>query len=160
VTDGKAGPVTQRYLTLDRIHPVTSFFGLPQGLLRGIINQESAFLVGNHTGVYSNGKRDLGLCQHNSYPNAAECQLWFDGRWSIQFLAGDSERGLRPRKDKYYGRPGAQTHQRAWELAAGSWHTPSWADTLASGGNLGPVAKEHFDNYVAKVTTYVKKWNE
>lgn len=162
--DGKAGPVTQRYLVLDRIHPETSFFRLPQGLLRGMINQESSFWVGNYTVTYNHepvaGTKDLGLCMRNTFPTQENCVKWFDGRWAIQFLAGDPERGLRPRKNKYYGKPGAQTHQRAWELAAASWHQPSYADHLANGGNLSPAQRDHLEKYIQKTTSYVKKWIE
>ncbi len=123
---------------------------LPDGLLQGQVESESSYLVGNYTEPYENSTRDLGLVMLHKAVTEENCRVAFDGPARVAQLANF----LRTRHDLYYGQIGAKTHRRAWELAAGAWNAPAWADTLARGGTLKPEQLTHITEYIGRVTVY------
>jgi putative peptidoglycan binding protein len=151
VVDGVAGPVTQAALAVMLIWPLQALHETPPGLVRGIMDQESSFHVGEHSITYSKGRKDLGLTQRNLPLDEVSLRAGFDGVRSVGFLVADRDRGLRPQKDRYYGMPGAKTHKRAWELAAGSWHVPSYAYRAAAGHDLSDAAEQQLAHYIELV---------
>jgi peptidoglycan hydrolase-like protein with peptidoglycan-binding domain len=154
VVDGIAGILTQRALLIRLAEKFTREQNLPARLLEGQIESECGFQLGNFTPYYPNGKRDLGPVQQNLTPTTESCRNAFDARAAVSKLASDSERGLRVRKDRYRKQPGAQNDVRAWELAAGSWNAPSWADTLAAGKPLPQQYRDRIEAYIDRVTRY------
>lgn len=154
--DGIAGVLTQRSLVLGLVGKVAAAHSLPEGLEPGQVESESSFWVGNYTGPYADGTRDGGLVmKHVRFSDDTVAQMVFDGPNRIDELATF----LRARKNGYYGKVGAKTHERAWQLAVGAWNAPAWADTLSKGGTLSSSQQEHFDSYVARCTTYVAEWS-
>lgn len=148
--DGVAGIVTQRAVALRTLWPAQAQFETPPGLLRGQIEKESGFQLGNHSARRSDGTWDIGVAQRNTaYTDFAH---GFASAESIKILA----RQLRENYTKYKGYRKITNERRLWELAAGSWNAPSWTDRLARGYTLGPAASEHIEAYIARVTTYMQ----
>lgn len=147
VVDGIAGIGTQRQLAL---HYARSFRNdLPGGLLKGQIEHESSFMLGNYTAPYANGHRDCGVCQRNTKYTPIEDG--FDTPSSIRVLADRVSS-----KHDLYVSWGVVDDRRAWELAAGSWNAPTWTDKLAKGEYLGPQSTAHIEAYIDAVTVYVR----
>jgi peptidoglycan hydrolase-like protein with peptidoglycan-binding domain len=147
--DGVAGIVTQRSLTLALIWPQQKAKGTPPGLMRGQIEKESGFILGNHPPRYEDGQYDVGVTQRNT--NYATYADGFDATDSIRVLA---ER-LRTKYDAYKAIGKVKDNRRLWELAAGSWNAPSWTDKMANGGTLSPNASQHIEAYIDRVTVYM-----
>lgn len=156
--DGIAGPVTQRGIGLSYMRPVQKQHKTPIGLMRGQINHESAFLLGNHSPSYVRSgvtRYDMGICQFSTLATDEDAARAFSVIPSVRELGAH----LRRKKDEYYGQPGARRHKRAWKLAAGSWNAPAWTDTLARGGTLSESQQQWIDDYIAAVTVLVKRYN-
>lgn len=145
--DGIAGILTQRRLALDVARDVRS--GLPGGLLKGLLEHESSFWLGNYTAQYPDGNRDCGVCQRNT--KFTDPEDGFHVPESVQAAAHRIDRKFNEYQDYGY-----VNEHRAWELAAGSWNAPSWTDVLAQGGALGPLSTVHIERYIAAVTAYVR----
>jgi hypothetical protein len=167
VVDGIAGNLTQFYLTRYLANFLESSIlaptKLPPKLLLGVLTHESSLLPGEFTPVYADtGKRDLGVSQRNLIPTYDNFVYAFDAPAQIKFLAHELRGGPNSTRhyghDDFYGKPGAKTHQRAWELAAGAWNAPSWALTLAQGKLLPQYALDRINAYIASTTAYVTSW--
>jgi hypothetical protein len=88
---------------------------------------------------------------------------------------------LRTQKDDFYGKPGARTHRRAWELAVLYHNWPTAAINMAAGG--GPYKEkarntraeqwiidasggalrtpnEWVEEYIRSKTLYVRNWTK
>jgi peptidoglycan hydrolase-like protein with peptidoglycan-binding domain len=154
VVDGIAGIVTQTSLVLAFLPAITSEARLPSGLLKGHVGYESGYQAGNHTALYEDGKRDLGLTQRHLEPTFDNKKTAFNGPQAVRYLALDPERGLRPRKNRYYPKVG--THEEAWRLAVASWNAPSVADAIAARQRGWP---DYLASYVAHATAYVTDWS-
>jgi hypothetical protein len=144
--DGIAGVITQREVALQRLWPVQDAEKTPPGLMRGQVEAESSFWVGNHSPRYLNGNYDLGIVQQNV--DLSDAPQAYDVVGGLQKLG----RQLRQKHDKYVAE-GLEDRQ-AWELAAGSWNAPAWADKLAAGGTLTQAQKDQLEAYIARVTVY------
>lgn len=147
VADGIAGVVTQRALALKYARRFKK--DLPGGLLKGQIEHESSFWLGNHSPAREDGSRDNGVCQRNS--NYTPAMLAYDVPNSVQALAHQVSA-----KHADYVAQGNVGERRAWELAAGSWNAPAWTDTLARGGTISPSQLEHIETYIQDVTPYMR----
>jgi hypothetical protein len=150
--DGIAGILTQRSLALAIIFPLQRSLGTPPGLARGQVESESGYQLGNHTPLYSDDTRDVGVCQIHIAPTDDKLRTAFDMEHSIHRLLGQ----LKQRHDKYHGMVGAKTERRAWELAAGSWNAPAWTDRLARGETLPQQHKDHIEAYIDRATIYMQ----
>lgn len=149
VRDGIAGVVTQRTLTLQLIWPVQRAKQTPAGLLRGQIEKESAFLVGNHSPRYDDGEFDIGVTQRNT--NYVTYFDGFDAHGSI--LALGHKLQSKYTEYKRYGK--VTSERRLWELAAGSWNAPAWTDRLAKGQSLSTSQKNWIEAYIDRVCVYL-----
>lgn len=150
--DGVAGVVTQRAAALALIWPAQRTHRLPSGLMRGQIEKESGFILGNHSPAYErNGQRhyDVGVTQRST--QYVSYETGYSAASSIDKL-GETVRG-NYNKYKAYGK--ITNERRLWELAAGSWNAPSWTDTLAKGGTLSPANRDHIEAYIDRVTVYL-----
>jgi hypothetical protein len=168
--DGIAGTVTQREIALQILWPLQRQHRTPPGLLRGLVEGESAFILGNHTPPYANGNRDFGVCQRNGAEAENFMRLAFHVGQSITMLAADPERGMRVRKDRYTERLRSRNFdgrtpfgqmpldEYAWFLAVASWNAPSWADHLSKGGSLTATQTAHVKKYVESKIVYVTSW--
>lgn len=149
VQDGIAGSATQRALCLYVIFPVQRQRGVTSGLMKGQVESECGFQVGNHPPQYSNGSWDAGVTQRNTV--YAPLVKGFDMLDSLQVLAIQ----LRSKYEEYKGYGKVTSERRLWELAAGSWNRPAWTDKLAKGGTLTAQQSSWIEGYIDRVTTYL-----
>jgi hypothetical protein len=129
--DGIAGPVTQRSLALRLIARVETKYSLPKGLIRGIVEGESGFMVGAVNWSVAGGV-DCGWTQRRVIEQNYDEDNFrraFHGPVQFDLLAAE----LRREKDRFYGKAGAKTHRRAWELAILDHNWPYAAQRLAEG---------------------------
>lgn len=147
VVDGIAGPATQHAVVSSIAVPYRNIYKLPVNLLKGQIEKESGWLVGNHTAPYDgNGSRDIGIVQRND--RFAEWDQAFHVPESLEKIANHT----RTKKNVYFDLVG--NHTRAWQLAAGSWNAPAWTDRLARGETLLSHQEAHINAYIDRVTSF------
>lgn len=169
--DGIAGVGTQTALGRLAVKTAEGEQKLPPGLLRGIVESESGYAVGCVNWNVPPGV-DCGLVQDRVQdPQAASADRWeiAFGVDSLHVTAG----ALRGRHDAFYGRAGARTHRRAWELAALAHNWPAGAEKLAAGKALSEapatwvqqIGVRGVDSpadwarfYIEKVTALVTSW--
>jgi hypothetical protein len=174
--DGIAGIATQRELLLQNIWPQQNRFRTPAGLARGVVEGECGWQVGNHTAPYPDGTRDVGSCMLHVVPDGESLPRAFDPVFSIGKLCRrlrEGEPNAPYGHDDFFGKPGAKTHQRAWELAVLAWNWPKGAVKLANGGVLSTEPAqwvidigvagvdspaEWAAHYIASKTVYVREW--
>lgn len=176
VEDGIAGIATQRELLQQNIWPQQDRFRTPPGLARGVVEGECGWQIGNHTAPYADGTRDVGSCMLHVAVTAENLSRAFDPALSIGKLCRrlrEGEENAPYGHDDFFGKPGAKTHQRAWELAVLAWNWPAAAVKLANGGALSTAPAqwvidigvagvdspaEWADHYIASKTLYVREW--
>ena len=149
VVDGIAGIVTQRSVCLAHVWIAQAKNLTPPGLMRGQIESESAFILGNHSAKRDNGSWDVGPCQRNT--QYVTLEAGFDVPGSIAYLGLH----LRRKHDEYKGY-GRVHERRQWELAAGSWNAPAWADRLAKGLTISESQSTWIEAYIDRVTRYYR----
>jgi hypothetical protein len=125
--DGIAGPATQRDLAEELIWPVQKQLATPPGLLRGLMEGESGYLLGNYTAPYRDGSRDVGLMMHNLAPTQHNLTFAFDGRLAIPSSAVK----LNNRRVDYLKL--TKNDRSAWRYAIGAHNWPAAADRYAAG---------------------------
>lgn len=140
--DGVAGPLTQRSLALTLAAPITNTYKLPKYLMKGLIEGESGYFLGNVNWGVSGGI-DCGVIQDRvivNFNSQTSLEAIPDSRWHDAFSPKKSidttAAKLRRKKDEYFGKPGASTHKRAWELAILYHNWEAGAEKLAKGGIL------------------------
>lgn len=152
--DGIAGPATQRRIAIDLATKIATV--LPPGLLQGLIEGESGYSLGCANFSVPGGF-DAGLLQERVYDSEFSkdgngnpivndrIRAAFDVMTSLAKLAGD----LRKYHDLYYGRLGAETHKRAWQLAVLHHNWPVASEKWSRGNmNFSYIADDA--NGVAK----------
>ena len=157
--DGIAGVVTQRVVALKLAAREGAVHDIPAGLLKGQLEYESSYWLGNHTAPYGDGSRDCGVAQRNTrYAGIEAC---FNTAMSVAMLAATL-------KTKWTAYAKVADNRRRWELAAGSWNRPAYTDALANGQtsvlvggvriDLSPGApeREWIERYIREVTAYVR----
>lgn len=165
VADGIAGPATQERLCMGLMQPAATAHNLISGLLRGLVENESGFLVAAYTPHPSDSGFDLGAFQ-DAYTEPGSQDAYLH---SLRVAAMAEQTGgeLRSRYDLYTGR--GIPPRRAWELSALCHNWPWAADRLsrglplsdepaqwvidASGGRLS-TPHEWADAYITKATKY------
>lgn len=89
---------------------------VPKGLIRGAVEHESGNWIAAVNWTVAGGV-DCGYLQRRVYDadlnNQAVIRRAFDGEYQVGLLANQ----LEDRHNAFFGRPGAQTHERAWRLA-------------------------------------------
>lgn len=148
-SDGIAGTVTQRSLALREAWNAQRKYKLPSGSMKGQVEAESAFLLGNHSPVYGEGWYDVGVTQRATRYTAIG--VGFNSPASLEALA----KQVRTNYDLYKSYGKVTNERRLWELAMGSWNAPAWTNTLAKGGTLKPEQKAWIEDYVDRVTVYL-----
>lgn len=151
--DGVAGPVTQRTIALLIGKAVKRDVDLPAGLPAGQLQHESGFLLGNYSRPpREDGSFDAGLTQRNSrYHDLADA---FDPVDSVILLCGF----VRDRYDLYSAAAPHLGERRRWELAAGAWNAPYYANYLAGvrpWAEPGPTARAALETYIDSVCVYL-----
>ncbi len=119
--DGLAGGRTQEALgrVIEAVETVQ--YRLAKGLLRGQLEHESGWRLGNYSAARDDGSYDAGVAQRNT--NFVSAQIAFDVPKSIEALASNTR--------KFYDKFAGVSNSRRWRLAAGSWNAPAFACYLA-----------------------------
>jgi hypothetical protein len=128
---------------------------LATGLLRGQLEHESSWRLGNYSMQYGDRSYDAGVAQRNT--NFTAAKDGFNAPESIDALAVN----IRQFYDKYAG----VSEARRWGLAAGAWNAPAYASWLANeaGAHVprnqtkqpSAAAREKLEAYIASVTAYL-----
>lgn len=145
--DGIAGIATQRSIGHQLALKAADHHDLPLGVPLGHVEKESGFQLGNYTAPYTNGSRDCGAVQRNTFYHPVES--CFDTPYSIDLCAGYTA----AKWAEYMAR--GVSEERALELACGAWNRPAWTDLLSRGGTLSPEASSWIEGYIDRVTTYL-----
>jgi peptidoglycan hydrolase-like protein with peptidoglycan-binding domain len=126
--DGIHGPASS--LKMARVLEFTVSILLPHRLIEGFVEGESAGHVGA-VNWSSPGGVDCSYLQRRVLNGATDAtkERAFDGAYQYKLLA----RTTRDRYKAFLGRPGAQTHERAWRLAALHHNYQYAADKLSRG---------------------------
>jgi hypothetical protein len=123
--DGIAGTLTQRALTLDVCHLVSSESGVRFAALKGQTEFESGFRPGIYSDLHNPGTTkqswDSGVAQENS--------LVFPVQRAFTPLS--AVRDLVARIVEYRDQFGAIAGDRRLQLAQGCWNAPAWACHIA-----------------------------
>ncbi len=140
--DGIAGVLTQRAIAATIAPLMTVKYNIPKNQLKGQMEKESAFWLGNHSPQYSDESHDVGVTQRNTrYVSLAG---GFNVPVSIEHLAAwirstynayskaDPNRAARL-KERGLATP---TNKDRWRLAAGSWNRPAHTAWLAGEPNV------------------------
>lgn len=132
--DGIAGLATQRAIALREFAAVAGPYKLPVGLLESVASNESGFALAAYSPHPSDAGFDIGVLQCSVTPGLIGNQAHYKLGYSARQIAVRSAADLRKVKDGFYGKPGAKTHRRAWELAVINHNWPSAAANMAAGG--------------------------
>lgn len=119
--DGLCGGKTQEALALKLAARVQGEYVLPNGLLRGQLEHESGFRLGNYSALRADGSYDAGVTQRNTAHTPARTA--FTVPTSIDAL-GDL---VRDHYDLFAG----LRNPRRWQLAQGAWNAPAFAAYIA-----------------------------
>jgi hypothetical protein len=122
IRDGKAGPVTQRTLALTLAARVGAAENVPLLALKGQMQRESIFLLGNYSPLRADGSYDAGVTQRNT--KFTSPALGFDVQDSISALGADN-------RQHYVLFSGIKDDRRRWALAQGAWNAPAFACYIA-----------------------------
>jgi hypothetical protein len=155
--DGKAGVVTQRALAL-RIarERVRQSNAVPVPLLKGQLQHESSFLLGNYSPARMDGSYDAGVAQVNTAHQRPEDA--FNPVWAIGRLVSNTLEAYLRFQDRTLYRGDDHSEARRWELAAGAWNAPAFANYLAGvkpWAVPSAAALDLFENYMSSVTIYL-----
>jgi hypothetical protein len=149
VVDGKSGTATQSALADNYAKIASKLYALPVGLLKGQLAHESGEILGNYSPLRPDNTYDAGVAQRNTkYTPPSE---GFHVPRSIEAIAAHT------REHYALYRPHV-SERRAWELAAGAWNAPAFANYYAGvkpWAVPGPVAAQKFNEYVTAVTQFM-----
>lgn len=150
VADGLAGQKTQEAIA-QRISKIVKLeIPLPTGLPYGQLAHESSFFLGNYSAQRGDGSYDAGIAQMNTkYTNPKDA---FHPAYSIRTLCQHVY-------GSYQRYSSVTDKRRRWELAAGSWNAPYYANWLAGvkpSAEPGPTARQLLEDYMKSVTAYLE----
>lgn len=135
--DGIAGLLTQRAIAVAEANAAEATHRVAKGLTVGIIEGESGYAFAATTPKYTSGtaagSRDVGLVQKNLSERQLQDQEVISAAFRVRDLVRELAGALRSRHNSYFGRPGASTHKRAWELAVLYHNWPSAAVNMSQG---------------------------
>lgn len=156
--DGLAGGNTQTQLAIQIAAIAAQKLNVPTSAMRGQIEHESGFRLGNYSPQRPDGSYDAGVVQRNTQHTPPP--QGFDVMPSIEALAENTR--------KHYDLfAGVVTAHRRWALAQGAWNAPAFACYIAreeratkvtSGMVLRPTdaQRKTFEEYVSNVSVYLK----
>lgn len=155
--DGLAGGKTQEALARKIADFATTKYSIARGALRGQLEHESSFRLGNYSAMRDNGSYDAGVAQRNTEHTPA--QEGFTVPSSIDVL-GDVVR------THYNLFAGVFPAYRRWSLAQGAWNAPAYACWIANeeGAHVpvamtkrpGPTARATLEEYISDVSIYLQ----
>lgn len=155
VQDGFAGGATQEALARRHGNLAKREFDVADGLMRGQIEHESSFRLGNYSPQRPDGSYDAGPVQRNTEHTPAE--LGFNVPVSIKELASNTR--------KHYDLFAGVSEKRRWQLAGGAWNAPAYACWIANeeGAKVdrrktnqpGTDARAKIEAYMASISTYL-----
>lgn len=133
--DGVIGPQSQQRMCLDLAGGAVRRYALPDGLARGLMENESGFMVAAYTTHPSDAGFDLGAWQDSyEWPGT---QAAYRDSLDVHVTSHKVIGGLRATYDRY--RSGGASARLGWECAALSHNWPVGADRVARG--LGPTVR-------------------
>lgn len=155
VSDGKAGGLTQRGLALRISKEECAKRYIPEEALKGQLEHESGFRLGNYSPQRSNGSYDAGVAQRNTQHTLAE----------LGFHVPNSIAALAVIVREHYNLFAGVGDKRRWQLAQGAWNAPAFACYIAREEGAKIVTRtmtrqptteqrETFEAYMAHVSTY------
>lgn len=127
--DGIVGGATQERIAVELSTPAARESGLPVGLVKGLAENESSFMLACVTPHPFGAGFDLGVYQ-DAYPGPST-QAAYRRSLTIPTLASETAKKLRAQRDVYLPRTGSR--RRAWELAALYHNWPYAAEKLSRG---------------------------
>lgn len=149
--DAVAGQLTQRALALECATFDDAAYRLPVGLLKGQIEHESSFWLGNYSVQYTDGSFDAGVAQRNT--DITPANEGFKVPQSISVLAGNTRRHF----DLFEG---VKDTRRRWALAQGAWNAPAFACYIARAEGAtkvtGSMTRQPSDSDRAKLEAYIQ----
>ena len=176
--DGVAGIITQRSLCLGLSQSASSKYRLPDGLLKGLMENESGFAVAAYAAHPGSAGFDLGPYQH-SFTSQSAAQADYAHAYSAKAMAEDAGANMRQVKDTYRRAPHVTSDKYAWQLAVLSHNWPAAAENLArigsifrdasqdtvrqewivsaSGGGMS-TARQWVAHYIEKGCLYITTW--
>jgi hypothetical protein len=143
--DGVFGPASSAAMVPEL--EATVSVKVPDGLIRGLVEGESGNLIAAVNWSVPGGV-DCGYVQRRVYTPAddATIQRAFNSGYQLNLLG----RSLRDWHDRYLGKPGASTHEKAWRCATVRHNYPAGADKVA---DLGP---ENLSSYYTTAQAWVE----
>ena len=176
--DGIVGPATQRVMCLVLSTEGQRNNKLPDGLLKGMMSNESGFIIPAYSAHPTGSGFDLGPYQQ-AFPPTKPNDANFAAAYNAKAMAVQSGRAMRSAKDSFRKAAKVNTDKYAWQLAALDHNWPAaayglahhgaifsdpkqdtrpaqWVET-ASGGALH-TPREWCNAYIAKVCVYVTAW--
>ena len=175
--DGLVGLLTQRALCLALSQDAVKQYRLPDGLLTGIMANESGFAVGAYAS-HGDGGFDLGPYQM-SFPPMVRTQANYVKAYNVKLMSVEAGKKFRTAKDSFRKAPKVSTDKRAWELAILSHNWPAAADNLANLGSINRDAsqddqsqnwilaasggamstpRQWVDHYIQKSSVFITSW--
>lgn len=154
--DGVAGGRTQEALALFALRAPAAHHGVPTSGMRGQIEHESSFRLGNYSPLRADGSYDAGVAQRNTAHTPV-----VEG-----FNVVDALYALAQNTRKYYNAFEGLSLRRRWALAQGAWNAPAFACYIAreEGAKLvtismtkqpSPLSRELLEAYIADVSVYL-----
>lgn len=132
--DGVIGPASQQVLCVELATPAARRYSLPSGLARGILENESGFMLAAWTEHPSDAGFDLGAWQDSyTWPGS---QTQYERSLNVSAMAFATCEKLRLVYDRYRS-SGGTASRLAWECAALYHNWPAAADRMAKG--LAPL---------------------
>jgi peptidoglycan hydrolase-like protein with peptidoglycan-binding domain len=154
--DGLAGGNTQEALAREALQVPAAKYSVLKAAMRGQIEFESGFRLGNYSPQRPDGSYDAGVTQRNTQHTPA----------AQGFNVPDSLDALAANTRKYYDLFEGVPSRRRWALAQGAWNAPAFACWVArgegatkvtTGMTLRPTESQRvtFEAYVANVSIYL-----
>jgi hypothetical protein len=155
--DGLAGGGTQRAIALHISYRAASRHGVPAEGMRGQLEHESGFRLGNYSPPRADGSYDAGVTQRNTRFHPPE--VGFDPEPSIYKLA-------EVMRHHWTLFEGVRSNTRRWQLAQGAWNAPAYACFIAREEGArkvtagmtarpGPTARATLEAYIDSVSAYL-----
>jgi peptidoglycan hydrolase-like protein with peptidoglycan-binding domain len=130
VSDGICGVETQKALCLREVAKAEVHL-TPKGLLKGIVEGESGYVIPTTSAQYPNHTRDYGPYQDNKLVTSDEVTLKHAFQVGQQGHRTAEQLAIAFRQ--YSNRPGTQTAERGWHCAILSYNWPAAAEQIANG---------------------------
>lgn len=158
VTDGIVGVATQSALARLALNKADAATKLPRGLLKGLMENESGYIVGCVNWSVAGGV-DAGLIQERIYVDDYQSAAAWKYAFGYESIV-NAAKLFRTTYELFRNKPGAQTERRAWELAALNHNWPWGAAQLAKGVPLSTQPAQWVINIGVRGVTTPAQWAE